>query len=262
MKILLTTDLHSCSFWYEWLIDQAGSVDLIALAGDLVEGFAPGSHSEEIRIVERCLGMIVSAGCPVAACSGNHELFLRKTIRVPEKPATTLSRLGELLYLPIPEATDHPLFVPDGCTRLVTQKEESLIITTIPYRIDVGVGIGRDIPEIHLWEEGRKLREERGCRWLVLHHEPPRHTRVGGMRGHFSLVSTIQRFQPDFVLSGHLHDQPFLPGGGFCDQIGKTFCFNPGQVHPRSSRTPNHIILNTSSGEGKWFHFWQENYRP
>ena len=259
MKILLTTDLHSCSFWYEWLLDQAGSVDLIAIAGDLVEGFAPGLHTEEIRIVERCLGMVMAAGCPVAVCSGNHELFLRKTIRVPEKPPTTLSRLGELLHIPIPDAPNHPLFIPDGCTRLVAAKEESLIVTTIPYRIEVG--IGTDIPGFHLWEEGRRLREETGCRWLVLHHEPPNNTSVGGKRGHFSVVRTIERFQPDFVISGHLHDQPFLEGGAFCDRIGNTFCFNPGQVHPRSSRIPNHILLDTTSGEGKWFHFRQENYR-
>ena len=258
MKILLTSDLHSCSFWYDWLLDQSTRVDLIAIAGDLIEAFATGNHSEEIRVVELCLGKIIVAGCPVAICSGNHELFLRKTIRVPEMLLTALSRLGELI-LPIPKTPNHPLFLQDGSTRIVKKGTESIIVTTIPYRIEVGWGT--DIPGFHLWEAGRKLREEMGCPWIVLHHVPPRDTQVGGTRGHFSVAKTIGRFQPDFVISGHLHDQPFLKGGAFCDRIGSTLCLNAGQVHPKSSRIPNHIILDTTSVEGKWFHFWQENYR-
>ena len=258
MKLLLTSDLHSCTTWYEWLLEQAGHVDFIAIAGDLVEGFAPGNHRHELHMAEHYLRKVVERGCHVAVCSGNHELFLKKSIHVPEKPSTALNLLNSFLHSGMPDTPDHPLFIQDGQTKLVTRDSGSLIVTTIPYRIDVGC-----LPSsiMRLWEVGEKLRAEHGYPWLVLHHEPPCGTRVGGHIGHLGVISDIDVHRPDYLLSGHLHQQPFVSGGAFQDRIGNTLCLNAGQVDPGSSATPNHIILETANGDIRWNHFWQDDYR-
>ncbi len=40
MEILLCADLHSNGAWYEWLVDQADSFDVVAVSGDLLDIFA------------------------------------------------------------------------------------------------------------------------------------------------------------------------------------------------------------------------------
>jgi len=49
------------------------------------------------------------------------------------------------------------------------------------------------------------------------------------------LVEWIQRFEPDLVLSGHIHNAPFVSHGSWIDRVGKTWVFNPGKqigLHP------------------------------
>ena len=106
-----------------------------------------------------------------------------------------------------------------------------------------------------MWGEARTLKRQTGFPWLVLHHDPPGGGPVGGMAGDFSLRRTIEKFQPDFVLSGHLHGQPFFEGGGFHERIGTAHCFNAGQTPPTKSRVPNHIILDTDTRLATWFYF-------
>lgn len=248
MKLLLTADLHSCAAWYKWIAGRAREVDLVAVAGDLVKGFSNPFPSRDLRAAERFLGSLVEQGCPVAFCSGNHELFLGKSVLVPSNPA--LSLLRHRLLLPMGEPRIHPLFIPDGITRVVTKGEKGLVVTTIPHASEGAPE--RVPPTLALWTEGQRLRKETGYRWLVLHHEPPRRTRVGGIYGHYGVVDRIAQYQPDFVLSGHLHQQPYRRGGGFSDRIGDTLCLNAGQVPPGRSSIPNHIVLETQSGEIKW----------
>jgi Icc-related predicted phosphoesterase len=51
--------------------------------------------------------------------------------------------------------------------------------------------------------------------------------------GDAHLVEWIQRFQPDLVLSGHIHNAPFYPDGSWIDRVGATWVVNPGrQIGP------------------------------
>jgi hypothetical protein len=73
--------------------------------------------------------------------------------------------------------------------------------------------------------------------WIWIHHAPPDHTSVSWTGKKFCgdefLVDWIKDYQPDIVLSGHIHNAPFYPGGSWIDRLGKTWIFNPGrQIGP------------------------------
>ncbi len=253
MKILLTADIHCNRFWYEWLIAQAPGFDLIAIAGDLVEGFAPVVLNDQKRDIENWLGQIVGNGCAVAASSGNHEMFSKISPRVVVEKKLSLSRaLDALRPSPLLPAC-HPRFFEDGRTGIIKSASGSLIVSTIPYtKYGEPTAISARSP---MWEDGRTLRSQTGFPWLVLHHDPPGGGPVGGMAGDFVLRQTIEEFLPDFVLSGHLHGQPFFEGGGFHERIGVSHCFNAGQTPPTKSRVPNYIVLDTDKRLATWFFF-------
>ena len=63
------------------------------------------------------------------------------------------------------------------------------------------------------------------------------------------MLAWIQRFAPDIVLSGHIHNSPFYADGSWVDQIGKTWVFNPGkQIGAR----PTYIALNLDAMTAEW----------
>src|SRR5207253_2812461 len=73
----------------------------------------------------------------------------------------------------------------------------------------------------------------RNGRWIWIHHAPPDKSPVSWTGKHFGgdecLVEWIRKYEPDLVLSGHIHNAPFYPGGSWIDRLGKTWVFNPGR---------------------------------
>jgi Icc-related predicted phosphoesterase len=64
------------------------------------------------------------------------------------------------------------------------------------------------------------------------------------------LVKWIEQYQPDIVLTGHIHQSPFRQGGSWADRIGNTWVFNAGrQIGP----CPTHVIFDTSQRQAMWF---------
>jgi hypothetical protein len=55
---------------------------------------------------------------------------------------------------------------------------------------------------------------------------------------------------PCIVLSGHVHQSPFVKDGSWVDRIGPTWVFNAGQ---QFGAPPAHIIIDTDHGEALWF---------
>jgi Icc-related predicted phosphoesterase len=95
---------------------------------------------------------------------------------------------------------------------------------------------------------------KRAERWIWLHHAPPAKspTSWGGDR-YFSDVELrewIEQYRPDMVLSGHVHQSPFVKDGSWVDRIGPTWVFNAGQ---QFGAPPAHIIIDTDQGEALWF---------
>ena len=86
-----------------------------------------------------------------------------------------------------------------------------------------------------------------------MHHAPPEDspTSWGGRRsfGDAELRSWIERYQPDVVLSGHVHQSPYIEGGSWADRIGRTWIFNAGhQLGP----VPSHVLIDTDAGTASW----------
>jgi len=253
MKILLTADINSNRFWYEWLVGKSPGFDLIAIAGDLVQAFEAGFVNGQKRDIEGWLSQIVRSGCAVAVSSGNHEIISNTSLRVCSEQGFSLAKAFHSLLPSARRADRHPLFIEDGTTGLIESASGSLIVSAIPYnKFAEHMKICARSP---MWEEGLSLKRKTGFPWLLLHHDPPAGGPVGGNAGDFELRRTIEKFQPDFVLSGHLHGQPFFEGGGFHERIGNSHCFNAGQTPPAKSRVPNHIVLETDKRLATWFYF-------
>ena len=82
-------------------------------------------------------------------------------------------------------------------------------------------------------------------RWIWVHHAPPAGSPLAwdGRRawGDDVLSGWIARFAPDLVLTGHVHQAPFAPGGGWADRVGSTWVFNAGQ---QAGPVPAHVTLD------------------
>lgn len=145
------------------------------------------------------------------------------------------------------DALDRPGLVPDNRSALLQTRAGSLVVTTVPY--DPAASDGRDPLRL----EGARLRREHHVPWFVLHHEPPADTAVGGMMGDVSLARRIRQHRPDFVLSGHLHDQPYQET--FADRFEGAWCFNPGAPPPsklKAARQQNAILLDLKMRAATW----------
>jgi predicted phosphodiesterase len=232
VKTLLTCDLHFNLGWFEWLETKAPEFDLVVIAGDLLDMFAPIPQRLQIPAVQGALKSI-AARTTLAICSGNHDT-VGKEIKLDRAP------VFEWLAL----LSKHRNLISDGCTRVFGD----LIITTVPY------ACSREQKQIWL-DRGAIIRRDRRCPWLVVHHVPPP-LRNNPSREEGEALELINKYQPDFWLSGHLHDLPYLPGNTWHQRLGRTFVFIPGQlinvVEPTSAAFPNHIILDLDSRSVRW----------
>ena len=57
------------------------------------------------------------------------------------------------------------------------------------------------------------------------------------------------------VLSGHVHQSPFIADGSWFDRIGNTWLFNVGQ---QMGRPPAHIMLDLDRNKAYWFSAYGE----
>jgi Icc-related predicted phosphoesterase len=89
--------------------------------------------------------------------------------------------------------------------------------------------------------------------WVWIHHAPPSGSRTcwTGKKfvGDDYLRGWIYRFQPQIVLSGHIHNSPFYSEGSWVDRVGQTWVFNPGrQIGPE----PASISLDLATMTAEW----------
>ncbi len=74
----------------------------------------------------------------------------------------------------------------------------------------------------------------------------------GGTRsyGDSALNGWIAEHAPTLVLSGHVHQAPFVGGGSWVDRIGGSWVFNMGQ---QPGEMPAHVVIDTEAGAAAWF---------
>jgi Icc-related predicted phosphoesterase len=228
VQYLVASDLHYDLRQLDWIIEQAAEFDAVVLVGDHLDVGGRVDVNAQIAMTSAVLGRLADA-TTVIANSGNHDLTARRPDG--EKAAAWLAEVD-------------PRVVTDGRS----------------------VEIGPDLISVCAWWEGtatlaeleaqlaRDAAGRGGGAWIWAYHSPPdaSPTSWAGSR-HFGddvLNRLIAEHAPDLVLTGHVHDSPFRPDGGWHDRIGSTLVLNAGR---NPGPIPAHLVVDTGAGEVSWW---------
>jgi len=227
MRLLFVADLHYSLKQFDWLLAEAGDFDVVAIGGDLLDLGSALDADIQIAIVEKYLGLL-SEKTSLIVSSGNHDGDSRNEADE-SMAAWVQAARGERLHV------DGDSF-DFGETR----------ITVCPWwdgdqsRAELEAQLEREAAQV------------RG-RWVWIYHAPPEGSRTSwaGRRfiGDESLRGWIDRFQPDMVFSGHIHNSPFFAEGSWNDRLGRTWVFNPGR---QPGPQPTTIILDLDAMTAEW----------
>lgn len=227
MRLLLVSDLHYGLRQYDWVAEAAPDFDVVVIAGDMLDLRSVVPIPAQTTAIAAQLARIGARGT-LAAASGNHDLDDRDAAG--EKAASWLQR---------------------SRSTQVHVDGDALVI-------------GRTVLTICPWWDGPAGRQELEDRlvtesaldketWAWVYHAPPAGSRLSwdGRReyGDDVLSGWIERFQPDFVFAGHIHQSPFMPDGGWAERVGSTWVFNPGR---QPGPVPAHIVLDLEAGQATW----------
>jgi len=236
MRMLFVADLHYTLKQLDWLVANAGRFDLVIIGGDLLDLGSILDFDVQIVVVEKYLHRI-RRHAPLLVSSGNHD---------GDSHNAANECFAEWLLLSRAEG----LFV-DGESALLGDTR----VTACPWW---NGPVSRAELEALLARESAKS----AGRWIWSHHEPPEGARVSWsgkkLLGDPFLREWINRFDPDLVLSGHLHSAPFYPEGSWIDRIGNTWVFNPGR---QPGPSPTYIILDLAESYAEWISAEGESIR-
>ncbi len=228
MRLLLVADLHYSLPQFDWVAEVAEDFDTVIMAGDHLDAAAVADIGTQTVVVQKYFERLRSR-TRLLICSGNHDLDTRDTAG--EKIARWL------------KASENPGVLSDGDSVVI----DDILFTICPWW---------DGPQTRA-EIGKQLAaaaETRTGEWIWIHHAPPDKspTSWGGKRyfGDVELREWIEQYQPEIVISGHVHQSPFVNDGSWVDRIGPTWVFNAGH---QFGAPPAHIIVDTSAGEAVWF---------
>jgi Icc-related predicted phosphoesterase len=227
MRVLLVSDLHYTLKQLDWVSGVAADFDLVVIAGDHLDIASTVTVDAQVVVILRYLERL-SARTRLLVCSGNHDLNGRN--EAGEKMARWMARVRRLGI-----ATDGDFVEVEGVSVSICPWWDG------PHtRSAVAIQLERDAAR-------------RAHPWIWVYHAPPDEspTSWAGKRhfGDGDLVRWIRTYQPDMVLTGHIHQSPFRDGGSWVDRIGSTWVFNAGrQIGP----VPTHVILDTDAQLATW----------
>jgi Icc-related predicted phosphoesterase len=227
MKILLVSDLHFSLKQFDWVAEQAPGYDVVIIAGDLLDIAGHLDLDSQITVVLKYLRAI-SGKTRLFVCSGNHDGDEKNENQ--EYIARWLQRVRA------------DGMVVDGASTAIGD----LKISVCPWWDGPA---SRAAMQQFLRHESAQPRDT----WLWVHHAPPNGTTVSWTGKEFAgddaLVAMIDELQPDFVVSGHIHNSPFRSGGAWACQIGKTWAFNAGR---QMGAPPAYIELSLPERHARW----------
>jgi Icc-related predicted phosphoesterase len=236
MKMLFVADLHYTLKQLDWLVENASRFDLVIIGGDLLDLGSALDFDVQIVVVEKYLHRI-RRNAPLLVSSGNHD---------GDSHNAANECFAEWLLLSRAEG----LFV-DGESALLGDTR----VTACPWWN--GPVSRAELENLLARESVKSVR-----RWIWSHHEPPEGARVSWtgkkLLGDHFLREWINRFEPDLVLSGHIHSAPFYPEGSWIDRVGKTWVFNPGR---QTGPFPTYIILDLEASVAEWISAEGESIR-
>jgi len=227
MRCLVVADLHYSLPQFDWLLGAAPQFDVVIFAGDALDIGSTVDFRAQIVLVKKYLARLAGL-TRVILCSGNHDLDEHN--RDGEKHSRWVGEVRELGI-----ACDGDSLAIDDTLFTICPWWDGPLLRQ---RIDVQLG------------EAAMLRPER---WIWVHHAPPANspTSWGGKRhfGDTELVQWIGQHQPTMVISGHVHQSPFIRDGSWFDRLGDTWVFNTG-LQP--GRPPTYVVIDTDAGRAFW----------
>ncbi len=227
MRLFFLADLHFSLKQFDWLLEHAGHYDVVVIGGDLLDLSSPLDLDVQIPVVEKYLGLIMQRSKLVIS-SGNHDGDSRNS--GDESVAQWMQDFrADGLYV-------------DGDSFDLTGTR----ITVCPWW-DGAVSRGELESQLE-----REAALPHG-RWIWIHHAPPEgaNTSWTGRKfiGDEFLRKWIDRFQPDMVLSGHIHNAPFIEPGSWIDRVGRTWVFNAGR---QPGATPTSLTIDLDAMTAEW----------
>jgi Icc-related predicted phosphoesterase len=237
MRLLFIADLHYSLKQYDWLLAHADKYDVMIIGGDLLDMGSALDADVQIAIVEKYLELLRQKALLVVS-SGNHDGDNRNAADEP---------FAEWLQ----DLRSEGLHVDGDGFDL----GEDMRITVCPWWDG---DVSRDELESLLEREAGHRKK----RWVWIYHAPPEGARTSwsGQKfiGDEFLRQWIDRFQPDMVLSGHIHNSPFYEQGSWIDRIGNTWVFNPGrQIGP----LPTTITFDLEAQTAEWNSAEEHSFR-
>ena len=227
MRALLVSDLHYDLRKLDWVLAEAEGVDLLAVAGDILDIASGVPLDAQIVVALEYLARFAERTTTVA-CSGNHDLDSR-------------TEADEKMTRWITEARRDGVHV-DGDT----------------------VEVGDWLVTACAWWEGPDTlaalqgsldaaAQRRRGPWLWVYHGPPEGPLAwtgSKFFGDPELPQLLERHHPEVVLCGHIHQAPFVAGGAWFDRIGATTLFNAGY---QRGNIPAHVFLDLDESTASWW---------
>jgi Icc-related predicted phosphoesterase len=228
VRILLVSDLHYVLPQLDWVVGAADDVDLVVLAGDLLDISSDVALSTQAFVVSSYVAMLQER-TQVIVSSGNHDLT--GPDEHGENAALWMSRLREA---GVPT---------DGDSIVIGDT----LFTICPWWDGP---IGRERVARQLAADA----EHRPERWVWVYHWPPTDSTTSWTGSKYygdpDLAGWIAEHHPDLVLAGHVHNPPFKPDGSWVDRVGTTWILNPGN---QRGPVPTRIDLDLADGSAAWF---------
>lgn len=227
MRCLVVADLHYALPQFDWLVAAAGHFDAVVFAGDALDLASIVDIRAQIVVVKKYLALL-AAKTRVLICSGNHDLEERSPDG--EKIAAWIRTLRELGIA----ADGDNLLIGDTLVSVCPWWDGPLVKAAIERQLEAAAA-------------------RTATRRIWLHHAPPANSPVswGGKRffGDTELQGLIARHQPTMVISGHVHQSPFIQNGSWFDRLGATWVFNTGR---QPGRPPTFIVLDSEAQRAFW----------
>ncbi|WP_316188234.1 MULTISPECIES: metallophosphoesterase [unclassified Bradyrhizobium] len=227
MRTLIVADLHYSLPQFDWLVAAADHFDAVVFAGDALDLASIVDIRAQIVVVKTYLALL-AAKTRVMICSGNHDLEERNPDG--EKIAAWIRTVRELGIA----ADGDDLLIGDTLFSVCPWWDGPIVKAAIASQLDAAAT--RDT-----------------ARWIWVHHAPPANSPVswGGKRffGDTELEGFIARHRPAMVISGHVHQSPFITDGSWFDRVGETWVFNTGR---QPGRPPTYMVLDTDEGRAFW----------
>ncbi|MGC2778465.1 MAG: metallophosphoesterase [Bradyrhizobium sp.] len=227
MRCLVVADLHYTLPQFDWLVAAADHFDAVVFAGDALDLGSIVDVRAQIVVVRKYLGLL-AAKTRVMICSGNHDLEDRSAEG--EKIAAWMGTVRELGIA----ADGDDLMVGDTLFSICPWWDGPLVKAAIERQLEAAAA-------------------RKAARRVWVHHAPPANSPVswGGKRffGDADLVGWIEHHRPAMVISGHVHQSPFITDGSWFDRLGATWVFNTGR---QPGRPPTSIVIDTDEARAFW----------